>query len=60
MNEENYDPLNPDREQQLFEALSMSDTELEMLNYIRTDMKSVLVLEKWKYEKLHIKNNNSN
>ena len=38
MNEE-VDHLNPDSEQQLFEKLSMSEEDLELLNYIRKDVK---------------------
>lgn len=38
----NYqDPLNPDGEQQLYESLSMSEEELDFLNYIRKNMRAI-------------------
>lgn len=48
---DNTDLLNPDSEQELFEKLSMSKLEYDILSYIRKDMKSLLVLEKWMNEK---------
>ena len=45
MSEEHIDPLNPDEQQRLFEKLSMSEEDLEMLNYIRNDVKIIIRLE---------------
>ena len=37
-----YDPLNPDSEQQLYEKLSMPADDLAMLEYIRQDMRVLI------------------
>ena len=41
MSEPKPDPLNPDSEQQLFEKLSMTEEDLNMLNYIRQHVKLI-------------------
>ena len=41
----NPDPLNPDSEQQLFEKLSMTLEDANMLNYIRHHVKLIIKQE---------------
>jgi hypothetical protein len=41
----NPDPLNPDEQQQLFEKLSMTEEDSNMLNYIRHHVKLIIKSE---------------